>query len=170
MLPKRTTTSSSRWRAGPRARVRTVDVLRADDAGRPRDIQSRVPVKSGAFYDRAELRAASPPPPRHWRSKRYHEAQVKADPVPSDDGTAVDIVITFIRGPLVTVAVKDDALTPKQLAEFVPVEREGSVDEDLLEDAESRIEEYLRSQGYRDGDATFTRSCPTATSCGSSSR
>jgi outer membrane protein assembly complex protein YaeT len=39
----------------------------------------------------------------------------------------------------------------------VPVEREGSVDEDLLEDSSNRIEEYLRAQGYRDATAPHTR-------------
>ena len=39
----------------------------------------------------------------------------------------------------------------------MPVEREGSVDEDLLEDSSNRIEEYLRAQGYRDARAPHTR-------------
>ena len=55
------------------------------------------------------------------------------------------------------MSVRDNALTAKQLAEFVPVEREGSVDEDLLEDSEARIEEYLSAQGYRDADASYDR-------------
>ena len=75
----------------------------------------------------------------------------------SETGATVDVTITFVRGPLVTVSVKDNALTPKQLAEFVPAEREGSVDEDLLEDSEARIEEHLRAQGYRDADASYER-------------
>ena len=39
-------------------------------------------------------------------------------------------------------------LPKDKLAEMVPIEREGSVDEDLLEDSSRRIEEYLRQQGY----------------------
>ena len=39
----------------------------------------------------------------------------------------------------------------------MPVEREGSVDEDLLEDSTNRIEEFLRAQGYRDAAAPHTR-------------
>ena len=34
--------------------------------------------------------------------------------------------------------------------ELVPVRREGSVDEDLLEDSKRAIEAYLHDQGYRD--------------------
>ncbi len=137
----------------------------------PRDIQSRVPLKSGAFYDRAELQRRLDAAAERWRSRRYYEARAKArSRHVGRAATAVDVIITFVRGPLVTVSVKDNALTPKQLAEFVPVEREGSIDEDLLEDSEARIEEHLRVQGYRDADASYERSCPTATSCASCSR
>jgi outer membrane protein assembly complex protein YaeT len=44
-----------------------------------------------------------------------------------------------------------------KLAEMVPVEREGSVDEDLLEDSSHRIEEYLRQQGYYKAHVTHER-------------
>ena len=39
----------------------------------------------------------------------------------------------------------------------MPVEREASVSEDLLEDSTNRIEEFLRAQGYRDAAAPHTR-------------
>ena len=41
--------------------------------------------------------------------------------------------------------------------DLVPIEREGSVDEDLLEDSANRIREHLRAQGYRDADAEYAR-------------
>ena len=40
---------------------------------------------------------------------------------------------------------------------LVPIEREGSADEDLLEDSSNRIEVLLRGQGYRDARAPHTR-------------
>ena len=43
---------------------------------------------------------------------------------------------------------------PDRLKELAPIEREGSVDEDLLEDSEARIENYLRQQGYWKADVT----------------
>ncbi len=39
----------------------------------------------------------------------------------------------------------------------MPIAREGSTDQDLLEDATNRIEEYLRTQGYRDATAQHAR-------------
>ena len=47
-----------------------------------------------------------------------------------------------------TVQYAGDPLPKDKLAELVPIEREGSVDEDLLEDSSRRIKEYLRQQGY----------------------
>jgi outer membrane protein assembly complex protein YaeT len=130
---------------------------RADEPADARDIQSRVPLRVGDVFDRAELRRRLAAAAEHWRAQRYYEARANASVEESEHGESVDIVITFVRGPFVTVSVKDNALTPKQLAEFVPAQREGSIDEDLLEDAEARIEEHLRAQGYRDGDASYER-------------
>jgi outer membrane protein insertion porin family len=141
---------------GARALVGTVS-YRADDPADARDIQSRAPLRAGEVFDRAQLRRRLAAAAEHWRARRYYEARADASVEESETGESVDVIVTFVRGPLVTVSVKDNALTPKQLAEFVPAEREGSVDEDLLEDAEARIEEHLRAQGYRDGDASYER-------------
>jgi outer membrane protein assembly complex protein YaeT len=45
----------------------------------------------------------------------------------------------------------------KGFADLVPIEREASVNEDLLEDSTNRIEESLRAQGYRDAAAPHIR-------------
>ena len=54
------------------------------------------------------------------------------------------------------VVFAGDPLPSNRRADLVPVEREGSVDEDLLEDSTNRIEEFLRAQGYRDAAAPHT--------------
>ena len=61
-----------------------------------------------------------------------------------------NLTLTVQPGPRVRVVFTGDPLPSDRRAELVPVEREGSVDEDLLEDSSNRIEEYLRAQGYRD--------------------
>ena len=141
---------------GARARVGSV-TFRADDPAESSDIRSRVPIRAGDVFDRLELRRRLDAVQEHWRAQRYYEARARESVEVSESGESVDVIVTFDRGPLVTVSVKDNALTAKQLAEFVPAEREGSIDEDLLEDAEARIEEHLRAQGYRDGDASYER-------------
>jgi outer membrane protein assembly factor BamA len=57
----------------------------------------------------------------------------------------------------VRVAFTGDAIPANRREDLVPVSREGSADEDLLEDSTNRIEEYLRAQGYRDAAAPHTR-------------
>jgi len=142
--------------SGPRAVVGTVS-YRADDPAVARDIQSRVPLRSGAYFNRVELRRRLDSAAERYRSRSYYEARADYTVEESKSGEAVDLTISFVRGPRVTVSVKDNALTPKQLADFVPAGREGSIDEDLLEDSEARIEDYLRAQGYRDADASYER-------------
>jgi outer membrane protein insertion porin family len=75
----------------------------------------------------------------------------------ADDDKVANLTLTAMPGPRVRVVFTGDPLPPDRRAELVPVEREGSVDEDLLEDASNRIEEYLRTQGYRDATAPHTR-------------
>jgi outer membrane protein insertion porin family len=142
--------------SGARAVVREV-TYRADDPADASDIRARVPLKAGAYYDRLDLRRRLDAAAEHWRAQRYYEARADAAVQESANGADVDVTITFVRGPLVSVSVKDNVLTAKQLAEFVPVEREGSVDQDLLEDSQVRIEDHLRAQGYRDARATYDR-------------
>ena len=138
---------------GTRAVVGTVLVPGRRPRGRPRHPVARAAAGRARTSTASNSAAGSTPPP----SGGGRGATTRPGPTPrveeSASGDAVDLTISFVRGPLVTVSVKDNALTPKQLAELVPAEREGSVDEDLLEDSEARIEEYLRAQGYRDADA-----------------
>jgi outer membrane protein assembly complex protein YaeT len=75
----------------------------------------------------------------------------------ADDERQVDLTLTVSPGPHVRVVFTGDSLPADRRTELVPVEREGSVDEDLLEDSSNRIEDYLRGQGYRDAKAPHTR-------------
>jgi outer membrane protein assembly complex protein YaeT len=68
-----------------------------------------------------------------------------------------DITIDVQPGPIVTVEFEGDPLPADRREELVPVEQEGSVDEDLLEDSERRIAGYLQQQGYWKATAGFAR-------------
>ena len=73
---------------------------------------------------------------------------------------APSILVISIRSGL-PVSVRFDSggdpVPADRLKELAPLEREGSVDEDLLEDSEARIENYLRQQGYWKADVTVRR-------------
>lgn len=143
--------------AGVRARVRTLTYRPADSAD-VRDLSAQLTIRQGGIYDLTELRRQLTAFTDGLHARNYLEA--RADPPlvrESDLGDAVDLTITLTRGPLVSVEFAGDPLPKKQLADLVPVAREGSVDEDLLEDSQQRIIEFLRAQGYRDARADFAR-------------
>jgi hypothetical protein len=57
----------------------------------------------------------------------------------------------------VVVAFAGDQLPESDRERLVPVRTEGSADEDLLEDSNFAIEEYLRARGYRNANSQYTR-------------
>jgi len=143
--------------SGPQARVGNV-TFRPEESEAVRALRDRLNIRRGASYDRAELRKRLASFTDSLRARKYFEARAP-DPeeTPSERGDTVDLTITLTQGPLVSLEFAGDALPPRQQSELVPIAQEGSVDEDLLEDSELRIEDYLRAQGYRDASAGFER-------------
>ena len=80
-----------------------------------------------------------------------------ATPTAGEDARTVDLTLTVTPGAHVRVVLHWRPAPSDRRAELVPIEREGSVDEDLLEDSTNRIEDYLRAQGYRDAKAPHRR-------------
>src|SRR5258706_6340803 len=91
------------------------------------------------------------------RAKGSYEAKSLSQPRLSADQRVAALTLAVVPGPGVRVVFTGDPLPSDRRAELVPVEREGSIDEDLLEDSSNRIEEYLRAQGYRDARAPHAR-------------
>ena len=117
----------------------------------------RLALAPGAPYQREALNARIEKYIEERRSKGYYEAKILPVVRLSADERVADLTLTLTPGPRVRVVFAGDPLPSDRRAELVPVEREGSVDEDLLEDSSNRIEEYLRAQGYRDARAPHTR-------------
>lgn len=115
----------------------------------PADIQSRLQIQPGRPYEPAELRTRIDDLIASMRKRRHYEAAVNVvAPVFNADRTQVELAVDVQPGPQVSVSFAGDPLPKADLDELVPVEREGSVDQDLLEDSARRIEEQLRQQGY----------------------
>ena len=55
-----------------------------------------------------------------------------------------------------TIVFEGDDVPSRMRRELVPIEREGSLDQDLLEDSANRIRGYFQAQGCRDADVTYT--------------
>ena len=120
-------------------------------------IPSRLGLAAGQFYRKTEVDRKLEKLVADLREQGYYEAradhQLKPDAQP---GSAV-LAINVDGGARITVVFEGDQLSDKERRALVPIEREGSVDEDLLEDSANRIREHLRTQGYRDAEADYQR-------------
>jgi len=142
--------------AGPRAAIGQIEVVGVPAAARA-EVLGRLGIVPGAPYQREMLNGRIEKYIEERRSKGYYEARIEPVVRLSPDQRAADLTLNVLPGPRVRVVFTGDPLPSDRRAELVPVEREGSVDEDLLEDSSNRIEEYLRGQGYRDARAPHTR-------------
>ena len=151
---------------GPPARISRIDLRGAPDDGRD-GVLARLGLAVGAIYDPVEVETRLAEYEADVRARRYYEARFRHDVTPSPDGRTVDMVVDVQTGSPVTilfsldggppVAMESDPVPGVRLAELVPVAREGSVDEDLLEDSSLRVETRLRRLGYRNVRVTHRR-------------
>jgi outer membrane protein insertion porin family len=68
----------------------------------------------------------------------------------------LDYGFTANRGPLVRIQVEGASLSKGKIKNLVPVYEEGTVDEDLLNEADRRIRDYFQRQSYFDAKVTHT--------------
>ena len=141
---------------GDRTRVGTIDV-----AGRPgvsqADFVRRLGITTGGPFLRDALRARIERYIEQRRSRGFYETRVDLSVNLVDDDRTANVTVTVSPGPHVRVVFTGDQLPSDARADLVPVAREGSVDEDLLEDSSHRIQEFLRGQGYREATAVYSR-------------
>ena len=133
--------------SGPRARIGAVDVR-----GTPLDpapaVLSRLGLATGQPYEPADLQARIDKYVQAMRRRGYYQAAVTERHAVSADGRDVALTVEVAPGPAVTVRYEGDPVPRDKLADLVPIEREGSVDPDLIEDSARRIREYFAAQGY----------------------
>ena len=136
-----------RIQPGPRARVSTVDVQ-----GAPRDPAPKVlndlALRVGDEYDGIGLDERLLRYADALRAQGYYEARVSHLPRYVDNDARVNVVVSIDPGPRVEIAFKGDPLSEGDRERLVPIARERSVDEDLLEDSKFGIERYFRERGY----------------------
>ena len=142
--------------AGARVRIGTVD-LEGAPLGPPAHVIARLNVQPGQVYDREAIERRLSDYESELRSQRYFEAELEHTAAVREDGRSVDVTLRVEPGPRVTVAFDGDPLPARDRADLVPIAREGSVDEDLLEDTSRQIEAYLHAQGYWQAQVSHSR-------------
>jgi outer membrane protein insertion porin family len=132
---------------------------RSTVTGRPLEpvasIQSRLQIQPGRPYQPGDLGTRLADYVTSMRRRQHYEAAATVlAPVFNEDRTRADVTVEVQPGPLVTIEFTGDPVPKDKIAELVPIEREGSVDQDLLEDSARRITEYLNQQGYWKAEVT----------------
>jgi outer membrane protein insertion porin family len=120
-------------------------------------IPQRLGLAAGQYYRKADVDRKLDHLVADLREQGYYEARADHQLRPGAQPGSAELAINVDGGARITVVFEGDLLSQKERRELVPIEREGSVDEDLLEDSVNRIESHLRAQGYRDADAEYER-------------
>ena len=142
--------------AGPRVRIGTIE-LRGAPLQPPAQLLARLNLREGGIYDRDAIERRLADYEDELRSRRHYEAELDHTIAVRGDGRSVDVTLRVEPGPRVTIAFDGDPLPARDRAEIVPIAREGSVDEDLLEDTSRRIEAYLHARGYWKAQVSHSR-------------
>jgi outer membrane protein insertion porin family len=142
--------------AGPRARIGEI-AIEGDTVVPRQEFLSRVDVSPGEPYVRTAVQRRLDVFVDRLRQRGYYEATGTHRATTSADGLVADVVFDVHAGPAVTVTFEGDPIPKDRLDDLVSIRREGSVDEDLLEDTDRRIESYLHQQGYWKARVTHER-------------
>jgi outer membrane protein assembly complex protein YaeT len=140
---------------GPAARIARIEA----DVDEPTvfgGLAARLGLVAGRPYDRQVVQSRLERELRILRDKGYLEARLSTEAEDQGDGLLVASLSAHL-GPIVEVRFEGDPL-PRDVREAqVPVRREASVDEDLLEDSQRNLERYLQDQGYSRAAVTYRR-------------
>jgi outer membrane protein assembly complex protein YaeT len=136
---------------------RRATIVRTSITGHPLDpparIEQRLHISAGDPYQPADLQARLDEYLVSLRRGGHYEANARVLPPEFNaDKTEVALTVDIQPGPVVSLQFTGDPLPADKRDELVPVEREGSVDQDLLEDSARRIADYFRQQGYWKAD------------------
>ena len=142
--------------AGPRVTLSAV-VAEGNAPMALSEIPRRLDLAPGQFYRKGDIDRKLEKLVSDFRKQGYYEARADHQLRPGAQAGTAALSINVDGGARITVVFEGDSLSEKERRDLVPIEREGSVDEDLLEDSKNRIEGHLRAQGYRDAAADYER-------------
>lgn len=144
--------------AGPRAIIASTDVdgrsPLSDDV-----VIARTGAQPGTPYRRRAIDTALAALHDDLSRQKYYEAIATHRVAEGPAGVAV--TITVEAGPLVELRVEPPGALPGSEETFIPIQRLGSADRDLLEDSTRRIEAALGDEGYANASAEVIEQRPT---------
>jgi outer membrane protein assembly complex protein YaeT len=141
--------------AGPRATIGRIDVTASGVS--QDEVLTRLRLTSGQPWDAPRLEERAQRLTTTLREQGHYEASITWGIQRRDGAGIVDITVDAVAGPLVDLVFDSPEVPARRLREFVPIAREGAVDEDLLEDSKRRIEIWLHGEGYARATADYER-------------
>jgi outer membrane protein insertion porin family len=142
---------------GVQARVGVIDVQGTPNEPVPA-LLSKIGLKRADPYDGVALDRRLAKYADGLRGQGYYQARMAQLPRYASDAQTVDLVLSVDPGPHVEIVFQGDPLSARERDELVPIAREHSIDEDILEDSKFAIEGRLRSRGYCTPRADYLRS------------
>ncbi len=142
--------------SGERARIQQIFLTGAGIRSRP-VVLARLGLVEGRPYDGEDIDRRLLDYESDLREQRFYEVETSHDVTVTETGNAVDLRVQVRRGPRITILLEGDGIPDASIVDLIPVERERSINEDLLEDADRRIESYLNGLGYRDASVAHER-------------
>ena len=142
--------------SGNRARINQI-ALRGIALPLYRPTLERLGLSPGQQYDEIDVDRRLSEYETELRLLRYYEVETSHSVDILEGGDTISLQLDIQRGPRITVEFAGDEIPGANPDDLVPVEREGAVDEDLLEDADRRIVSTLNELGYRDARVSYTR-------------
>lgn len=148
--------------SGPHARIGSVGVT-GESGLTPDEFQHYSKLKPGHTVDQDTTSKALNGLENHYRKTQRLEADVKLQsqqyaPAKKD----VDYQFAANRGPIVHVLVDGVSLSEGKIRRLLPIYEEGSVDEDLLNEGNRRLQNYYQRLGYFDVKVRHEQKPPTA--------
>lgn len=143
-------------RAASRARVRDVRIEGRPDSALDA-IRRRLGIEPDAPYDPVAIEQRMQEYLAGVRNRGFYTARVDQSAVVDPSGRMVDLTLVIEPGPRVTIQFEGDLPPSRQREEALAVRREGSIDEDLVEDVARGMAATLRAEGYWQATTEFRR-------------
>ena len=140
---------------GPRARIHEIRIQGVPEHTK-QDLRRQAALKPGSLYDEETVDKKLDTILKRWKSNGFYEAQLDAKALPQPpDRVSVDIQGSL--GPRVVIEAVGAELSQKTLSRLVPIEKEASDSEDLIEESRANIEAYFRDRGFPDASVSVER-------------
>ncbi len=148
--------------SGPHAKIGAVSV-RGESGLTAEEFRRYSKLKSGHTVDQDTTAKALNGVENYYRKQQRLEAEVKLESKQYVVANkAVDYQFSANRGPVVHVDVDGVKLNDAKMRKLLPIYEEGSVDEDLLNEGNRRLQNYYQRLGFFDVKVQHDEKPPSA--------